>query len=72
MLSSDELAREVVRPGTPGLKAVVSAFGREVLNEDGSLDRAALSALVFSDDEARPPARRHPPSPYLGPPWIAG
>ena len=53
VLSSDELAREVVRPGTPGLKAVVSAFGREVLNEDGSLDRAALSALVFSDDEAR-------------------
>lgn len=53
VIDSDVLAREVVAPGTPGLRAVVEAFGNGVLAPDGSLDRAALAAIVFGDDEAR-------------------
>ena len=53
VLDADELAREVVRPGSPGLEAVVSEFGHGILRQDGSLDRAALSDLIFSDDESR-------------------
>jgi dephospho-CoA kinase len=53
VVDADALAREVVEPGTPGLAAVVEAFGPEVLADDGSLDRARLGAIVFAD-----PARR--------------
>jgi len=53
ILDADATAREVVAPGTPGLKAVFSAFGSEVLREDGALDRAALGAIVFSNEEKR-------------------
>lgn len=53
VIDSDLLAREVVAPGTPGLTAIRSRFGDGVLLPDGNLDRAALGALVFSDDEAR-------------------
>jgi dephospho-CoA kinase len=53
VVDSDALAREVVAPGTPGLAAVVEAFGPEVLRPDGSLDRERLAALVFADPEAR-------------------
>jgi dephospho-CoA kinase len=53
VIDADQLAREVVAPGTPGLAAVVGAFGPAVLLPDGSLDRAALAALVFSDPDAR-------------------
>ena len=48
VVDADQLAREVVEPGTPGLAAVVAAFGPQVLCPDGSLDRAALAARVFS------------------------
>lgn len=47
VVDSDRLAREVVAPGTPGLAAVVAAFGPGVLRSDGELDRAALAAVVF-------------------------
>lgn len=47
------LAREVVEPGTPGLSAVVQAFGSDVLAPDGTLDRKRLGRLVFGDTEAR-------------------
>jgi dephospho-CoA kinase len=50
---ADEVARHVVEPGTEGLRAVVEAFGAEVLREDGTLDRAKLGALVFGDEEKR-------------------
>ena len=50
---ADVLAREVVAPGTPGLAAVVAAFGEGVLTADGALDRPALAAVVFGDAEAR-------------------
>ena len=53
VVDSDTLAREVVEPGTPGLAEVATAFGREVLADDGSLDRARLGAVVFADPSRR-------------------
>jgi dephospho-CoA kinase len=53
VLDADATARDVVEPGTPGLKAVVEAFGAEILNPDGSLDRAKLGAIVFADEARR-------------------
>ncbi|WP_448639931.1 dephospho-CoA kinase [Geodermatophilus sp. URMC 63] len=53
VVDADRIAREVVEPGTPGLAAVVGAFGPGVRAVDGSLDRAALAAIVFTDPEAR-------------------
>jgi len=53
VLDTDQLAREVVLPGTPGLAAVIGAFGAGILNADGTLDRRALRALVFADEAAR-------------------
>lgn len=52
-IDADDVAREVVAPGTPGLRAVADRFGPVVLQPDGSLDRAALAQLIFADDEAR-------------------
>lgn len=51
LIDADKIAREVVEPGTPGLAAVVEAFGREVLAPDGSLDRPKLGGIVFADPE---------------------
>jgi dephospho-CoA kinase len=53
IVDADAIAREVVEPGTPGLAAVVEAFGPSVLAADGSLDRPALADVVFADPEAR-------------------
>jgi dephospho-CoA kinase len=53
LIDADLLAREVVEPGTPGLAAIVEAFGREVLLADGALDREALGRIVFADPEQR-------------------
>jgi dephospho-CoA kinase len=53
IIDADALAREVVEPGTPGLEAVIAEFGPEVRAADGSLDREAVAAKVFSDDDAR-------------------
>ena len=53
VVDSDVLAREVVAPGTPGLAAVVAEFGPGVLDDAGGLDRPALAAIVFGDEEAR-------------------
>ena len=52
VVDADLVAREVVEVGSPGLAAVVEAFGPGVLQADGSLDRAALGRHVFSDTEA--------------------
>ncbi|TXS51020.1 dephospho-CoA kinase [Streptomyces sp. t39] len=51
LVDADRIAREVVEPGTPGLAAVVEAFGREVLTPQGALDRPKLGAIVFGDPE---------------------
>ncbi|ADG79038.1 Dephospho-CoA kinase OS=Tsukamurella paurometabola (strain ATCC 8368 / DSM / CCUG 35730 / CIP 100753 / JCM 10117 / KCTC 9821 / NBRC 16120 / NCIMB 702349/ NCTC 13040) OX=521096 GN=coaE PE=3 SV=1 [Tsukamurella paurometabola] len=53
IVDGDKIAREVVEPGTPGLAALVEAFGEQILAADGSLDRPALAAIAFSDDESR-------------------
>ena len=53
VIDADQLAREVVAPGTDGLREIVEAFGPEVLTEDGELDRPAMGAIVFADEEAR-------------------
>ena len=53
VVDADVLAREVVAAGSPGLAAVVEAFGEEVAAPDGSLDRPALAAVVFGDPSAR-------------------
>lgn len=53
IIDSDVLAREVVEPGTPALRRIVARFGKGVLNEDGSLNRAALGEIVFNDEVAR-------------------
>jgi dephospho-CoA kinase len=53
IIDSDRIAREVVEPGTDGLRAVVSEFGAEIRTEGGALDRSALSARVFGDANAR-------------------
>ena len=50
---ADEVARDVVSPGSDGLAAVVAEFGEGILAPDGSLDRSALGRLVFSDDLRR-------------------
>ncbi|MBV9923363.1 MAG: dephospho-CoA kinase [Pseudonocardia sp.] len=53
LVDSDRIAREVVAAATPGLAAVVGAFGTEVLAADGNLNRPALAAVVFDDPAAR-------------------
>jgi dephospho-CoA kinase len=51
LIDADQIAREVVAPGTPGLTAVVEAFGEEILAADGSLDRPKLGSIVFADPQ---------------------
>ena len=53
VIDADQVARDVVEPGEPGLAEIVEAFGAEMLLPDGSLDRTALGQFVFSDPDAR-------------------
>jgi len=53
VIDADQLARDVVAPGTPGLESVVGEFGRDVLTGTGELDRPAVARIVFADDAAR-------------------
>jgi dephospho-CoA kinase len=53
VIDADALAREVVGRGTPGLAAVVAEFGDGLLTDEGELDRPAMGALVFADEDAR-------------------
>ena len=53
VLDADQTAREVVMPGSPGLKAVTETFGEEILNPDGTLNRKQLGAVVFGDEQKR-------------------
>ena len=53
IIDADEIAREVVMPGTVGLSKIVAEFGPQILEEDGSLSRAELAKLVFEDPEKR-------------------
>ena len=53
VIDADNLAREVVAPGTEALGQIVEEFGPRVLGDSGALDRSALSEIVFADHEAR-------------------
>jgi dephospho-CoA kinase len=53
VIDADDLARRVVEAGTAGFRAVVEAFGDEVVTSEGELDRIALASLVFAEPEAR-------------------
>ena len=53
VLDADHTAREVVMPGTAGLKALTAAFGEDILAADGTLDRKRLGALIFADQSQR-------------------
>lgn len=53
ILDADQIAREVVRPGTEGLAAIVDTFGAGVLAPDGTLDRAAMRERILADPAAR-------------------
>ena len=53
VLDADLTAREVVAKGSKGLALIVEKFGAEILTDTGELDRAAMGALVFGDEEKR-------------------
>ncbi|MEX2531716.1 MAG: dephospho-CoA kinase [Gemmatimonadota bacterium] len=53
VVDADQLARDAVVPGSPGLERVTEEFGDSLLTPDGALDRAALGEVVFADAEAR-------------------
>ncbi|HEY1531894.1 MAG TPA: dephospho-CoA kinase [Galbitalea sp.] len=53
LVDADVLAREVVEPGTAGLAAIRKEFGESVISPDGSLNRPALGAIIFSDTDKR-------------------
>lgn len=53
LVEADEIAREVVQPGTSAYREIVQAFGRAVLDTDGYVDREALGELVFADRDKR-------------------
>ena len=52
-IDADQLAREVVEPGTAGAAQIFATFGAEVFNEDGALNRAKLGSIVFADPQKR-------------------
>lgn len=53
VVDADDLAREVVEPGRAALERIREIWGAKVIADDGSLDRDAMRAIVFADDEAR-------------------
>jgi dephospho-CoA kinase len=53
VIDSDAVAHQVIEPGRPAYVDIIDHFGRDILNEDGSINRAALGAIVFSDKIAR-------------------
>lgn len=50
-VDTDQISRQMVEPGTEGLTKVVKEFGKKILNDDGSLNRAALRELIFKDPQ---------------------
>jgi dephospho-CoA kinase len=53
VIDADQVARDVVAPGTPALAEIEARFGAAVLHQDGALDRKKLGAIVFADSDAR-------------------
>ena len=52
VIRSDELARQVIEPQTPGFQQVIDRFGKDFVNSEGYIDRAKLAQIVFQDDAA--------------------
>jgi len=52
IVDADQIVRDVQAPGTPVLRAIADAFGADIIDASGALDRAALGSKVFGDDEA--------------------
>ena len=52
VIDADAIAREVVEPGTHALRLIAERFGSALIKSDGTLDRAALAGIVFSDKDA--------------------
>jgi dephospho-CoA kinase len=52
VIRSDELARQVIEPQTPGFQQVIDRFGKDFVNSEGYIDRAKLAQIVFKDDAA--------------------
>ncbi|KIY68118.1 CoaE-domain-containing protein [Cylindrobasidium torrendii FP15055 ss-10] len=53
IVDADVIARKVVEPGSSGLRKIVNAFGNEILQPDGTLDRKKLGSVIFSDASKR-------------------
>jgi dephospho-CoA kinase len=53
VIDADAIAHQVIEPGRPAYQEIIHHFGREILNEDGTINRAALGAIVFGDKNAR-------------------
>jgi dephospho-CoA kinase len=53
LIDADQIARELVQPHMPMRNELIKVFGKEILQEDGSIDRKRLAAKVFSDPEQR-------------------
>jgi len=53
VIEADEVSREVVRPGSDTYRAIVDAFGPDVVGPDGALDRRRLGRIIFDDPAAR-------------------
>lgn len=53
VIDADQVARDVVEPGTEALREIVRQFGPSVITEEGALDRPRLGELVFASDDAR-------------------
>lgn len=52
IIDADQISRDLVRPGNPALAEIETRFGRQVVAEDGSLDRSKLAEIVFGDEDA--------------------
>jgi dephospho-CoA kinase len=53
LIDADQVARDVVAPGGPAYQPLLDHFGRGILAPDGTIDRKALAAVAFADDETR-------------------
>lgn len=53
IVDADIIAREVVQPGAPAFEEIVATFGEEIMQQDGTLDRKKLGAIVFNDRQKR-------------------
>ncbi|MCH2171140.1 dephospho-CoA kinase [Myxococcota bacterium] len=66
VIDADEIVREVQSPGSPVLAEIAEAFGAEVLDTNGALNREALGSIVFRDPEARGRLNRIVHAPVIG------